>query len=330
MLAAVTVLSALSMVSAKTWHLEQGGQWKPPSEYLLTVARAKKLVNTAQCAAAEKALQQLKKDFPETVAPDPNALSAFNAFIDAEILFCKGKFTKALRSYDKFLAKYYHESELYEVALDRQFSIGMAFLSGRKKAVLRIFKIKGYAEGAEIMKSITNRVGLDTPIGIKAAKAVAESYEKRGKFIDAYEEWAELSSKWETSQIGKDALLGMARCKHAAYKGPKYDASDLTGAKSYYEEFRLQYPQYAQEIDVDKKLSQINEQLAYKQFTIGRYYQKTWGKQKDAGGIDPANLYYQMIIDDDTWQGTTAAKMADKMMRDKQSPRNLRGKKVKK
>jgi hypothetical protein len=122
----------------------------------------------------------------------------------------------------------------------------------------------------------------------------------------------------------------MARCKHAAYKGPKYDASDLISARSYYEKFSLQYPEYAQQIGVDKILSQINEQLAYKQFTIGRYYQKTWGKQKDAGAIDPANLYYQMIIDDDTWHGTTAGKMADKMLKDKESLRNSRGKKVKK
>jgi hypothetical protein len=330
MLAAAATLSASSMVPAKTWHLEQGGQWKPPSQYLLAVSQAKKLVNTGQCAAAKKALEQLKKDFPKIVAPDPTSLKAFDAFVNAEILFCKGKFTKALRSYDKFLDKHYHESELYEVALDRQFSIGMAFLSGRKKAVLRIFKIKGYAEGAEIMKSITNRVGLDTPIGIKAAKAVAQSYEKREKFNDAYEKWAELSLQWETGQIAKDALLGMARCKHAAYKGPKYDASDLISAKSYYEKFGSQYPEHAQQIHINKILSQINEQLAYKQFTIGRYYQKTWHKQKDAGEIDPANLYYQTIIDDDTWQGTTAAKMADKMLKDKQSPGSSRGKKVKK
>lgn len=317
MLAAVAVLSALSMVSGKTWHLEQGKEeWKPPSEYLLEVAKAKKLLNTGQCEAAEKQLAQLKENFPENVGPDQNA---FNAFVNAEILFCKGKFTKAIRSYDKFLNKYYHESELYQAALDRQFSIATAYLSGRKKRVLRIFRIKGYAEGGKIMERIIDRVGLDAPIGIKGTKAMAESYEKRKKFNNAYLMWSRIFSQWQTTETGKDALFAMARCKHAAYRGPKYDASGLISARNYYKNFKKQYP--TEKIDADKMLNQINGQLAYKQFSIGRYYQKTGSKQA-------ANFYYRMVMDN--WPESTAAKMTNEILKDKGTTKNLRGENVKK
>ena len=329
MLALVIVLSRqIGMVSAKTWHLERGQDWKPLStqsqddKYLLDVAKIKQLVEAGQDMAVQESLHQLKKDFPEITGPD------LDAFIKAEMLFCKGKYAKAARSYDKFLAEYYHESELYKAALVRQFHIGMAFLAGQKKTVLGVFKMKGYAEGKKIMERISNLAGLDDPngIGIKAAVAVAESLERRGKFNEAYFKWSEISDIWESGQIGKDVLLGMARCKYAAYKGPKYDASVLIGqpfsvesAKGCYEEFKSQWPENTEEID--EILKEIDEKLAEKQFSIGRYYQKTGNKES-------AYHYYRMVIRD--WPDSKAAEMAKQMMGAKGPSRNLHDEKVEK
>lgn len=297
-------------VCAETWQLERGGELKGVSAqgqdgYRQAVAQIKQLVNTGQTSAVRKALDKLKKDFPEIAGPD------LDAFIAAELLFCKGKFPKAARSYEKFTTDF-PQSELYQAALDRQFEIATAYLAGQKISVLGIFRIKGYDTGVKIMEKITDRAG-ELPIGLKAAVAVAESYEKRGKFSEAYQKWSEISSRWPTGQMGRDALLSMARCKHAAYRGPRYDSSDLVSAKSYYGNFRLRYPDTAnQEIDIDKKLNQIEEQSAYKQFSIGRYYQKT-------GNIESANLYYQMVVGN--WPQTTAAKMAQAAMNEKPDDR---------
>jgi len=286
------------MVWAETWRLEKGQDWKPvdaqgKDRYLLEVARIKQLVNTGQTNAVRKAMAQLKKDFPQIAGPD------LDAFIEGELLFCKGKFVKAVRSYDKFLAEF-PDSEFYQAALDRQFAIATAFLAGRKIRVLGIFRIRGYASGERIMGKITDSTG-DAPIAVRAAVAVAESLERREKFEPAYHKWSQIASRWPGGQTGKDALLGMARCKHAAYRGPKYNASNLVSAKSYYENFKLRYPEDAEKLGIEDKLEQINEQLAYKQFSIGRYYERT-------GSELPANLYYQVVTD--SWPDSTAAKMA--------------------
>ena len=281
--------------SVDTWQLEQGRDWKPvqakdEDKYLLVVARTEKLVSTGQTKTLYEEWGKLKKLFTEVAEQD------LDIFIEAELLFCKGKYIKAVRSYDKFLDKDYHESKLYDAALDRQFHIAETFLAGRKKTVLGVFKMKGYATGIKIMEGITDRVG-NRAIAIRASVAVAKSYEERRMFNEAYIKWSEISwqlsntrlAEWNTGQVAKQALLRMAQCKHAAYKGPKYDASSLNSAKSYYEGFKLQYPEDAKELGVDKILKQIDEQLAYKQFSIGRYYQKT-------GYRLSANLYYDMVI----------------------------------
>jgi len=307
-------------VSADTWHLGKDQDWKSVSaegngKFLLAVAETKKLVNTGQTRAARKAFDKLKKDFPEITGPD------LDLFIQAELAFCEGNFTKAVRSHDRLLTEY-PQSELRAAALERQLAIAKEYLAGRKRRVLGIFKIKGYAEGIRIMERITDRVGIDTPMGLKAAIAVAENYEKRGKFNEEFLKWWEISSRWDTGQIGKDALLGMARCKHAVYnkhpehKRSRYDASSLSTARSYYEKFQLLYPKDAEEIGIDRILKEIDEQLANKQFAISQYYQRTANRQA-------ANLYYNMVKDN--WPESKVAKIAEEMLN-----KNLRSEETKK
>jgi outer membrane protein assembly factor BamD (BamD/ComL family) len=222
----------------------------------------------------------------------------------------KGQFTRALRIYEKLLTEK-PGSDFRDQVMDRQYAIATAYLGGQKKQVFRIIKFKGYAEGVRIMEKITDRAGLDTKMGLNASIAVAEHYEKRQDFNSAYLKWWEISSQYQTGKTGRDALLNMARCKHAAYNShpeprrPFYDSSSLNISKSCYEKFKLLYPGDPEETNIDTKLQEINEQLAFKQFTIGQYYHRTGNKQS-------ANLYFDMVIKD--WPGTKAAEMAKEML----------------
>ena len=110
--------------------------------------------------------------------------------------------------------------------------------------------------------------------------------------------------------MSKEALLGMGRTKIAAYnqhpehKRHLYDTSGLITAKSCYSRFKLLYPVDARKINVDKILEEIDEQLAYKQLSIGQFYQST-------GYTNAANLYYRMVVND--WPDTQAANTAKEL-----------------
>ena len=185
------------------------------------------------------------------------------------------------------------------MALQRQFDIASEFLAGRKKTIL-IFRVRAYDDGVRIMEKISDRTG-SADIAKKALLAVAHSYEKRKKYEEAYLTWSQISSRWPTGQTGKDALLGMAKNKYATFRGPYYDASGLVSAKSYYENYKLRYPDDAQRLGIDKILLKINEQLAEKNLLIANYYKKT-------GQPIPANMYYKMVVDN--WPDTVAANNA--------------------
>jgi tetratricopeptide (TPR) repeat protein len=295
--AVVVLLTAQSTYSA---DVSAGSEDK----FLAAVAEAKKFVETGPPSAAREAYNAIKTDFPETAGPD------FDIFVKAEVYYCKDRFAKAIRNYNKMLTEF-PMSKLTDAALDREFAIATAYLGGRKKTLLGFIKIKGYAEGIKIMEKIAERVGLDTKMGTDASLAVAQNYEQRKKYDEAFLKWWEISLEWETGSVGRNALLGMARNKLAVYnkppehKRPFYDASCLNSAKSYYGRFKLLYPKEAREIGVDEILTGIDEQLAYKELTIGRYYQRT-------GHIRAANLYYDMVLSD--WPGTKAAQQAKELL----------------
>jgi len=303
--ATVIVLAAVSAGSSAwgdTWHLEGDGEWQKVAEdaggkYMLAVAKVKQLISAGEVEPAQEALEQLKKDFPDIAGAE------LDAFMEAELLYAQGKWAKAARKYDEFVGAW-PDSGLYESALEREYSVALAFLSGEKRRVIKILKLSAYEEGAKIMRRIADRTG-DAPIAKRGLIALARSHQKRGKFLDAYEAWADVSSRWPTGEIGREALLEMAYSLHSAYKSYKYDPASLVSARSYYESFKLRYPGLAGNYDIDAKITMIDEQLAYKQVSIGEYYDRTDNKQA-------ANLYYQMVIDN--WPDSAAAKMAKAKM----------------
>jgi len=302
------VLLAVMLVSpvlaAETWSLGKGEDWQgvsenPQGRYQLEVSQMKTLVNEGRADELPAAVAKLKRDYPGIAGAD------LDAFVAAEKKFAAGELVGAFRAYDSFLAKY-PGSELHEAALDREFAIGQAYLGGEKKKIFMFIKIKGYAEGVKIMDKVIDRAG-DSPIAVKANIAVADSYEKRGKFENAYERWSMVSSRWPTGQTGKNALLNMARCQHAAYRSPEYDSSYLISAKSYYENYRKRYPEDSKRYEIDKRISQIDEQLAYKEYTIAHYYQRT-------DSSECAKIYCENV--QKNWPDSTGAKMSEDIIED--------------
>jgi len=163
----IALLTAFSTASPDVWRLDSDQNWaaiSPQDKFLVAVAEVKKLVNTGQTELARLAYEQLRKDFPELDGPD------LNAFIEAELLFSQGQFTKAYRAYEKII-KENPQSRLRPAVLDRQFAIGTAYVGGQKKRILKIVDLKGDAEGVRIMETITDRTGIQSPLGLRAALA---------------------------------------------------------------------------------------------------------------------------------------------------------------
>jgi len=303
------VVSCCHRAVAETWQLKGGEKLEstadvPQDPYLRAIVELKKLVKEEDVGVKDvkAALEQIKDEFPDRVGPD------LELFALGEMRYWHNRYGKALVKYEKLL-KDFPGSEYAGLSLQREFDMAQEYLQGRKKVVLRIIKLSGGPEGVQIMERISDRVGMEEPngIGLRAAIYVAEYYEAHEKYLDAYLKWSEIASYWETGPIAKRALYRMAEDNLAAYNYPpeekraNYDASKLTTAKTYYEKFLLLYPEEAKQNEVPQKIEQIDEQMAEKQYTIGRYYERT-------GERRAANLYYDMVVQN--WPKTRAAALA--------------------
>ncbi|AQT67186.1 outer membrane assembly lipoprotein YfiO [Anaerohalosphaera lusitana] len=304
---AVLTLAALTCAltetgRADTWRLNPKGEWDnlvdtPEGSQMMEVANAKKLIARGKTKEAKEALLQLRQEVTELQGPD------LDAFIDAELQYADGNYDKAAQLYKAFLEDY-PDSWLYESALRRTYQIATAYLYGRKRPVLKVFKLSAYEEGADLMHHIADLAG-DAPIAKDALTEIAVAAEKRGEYLEAYQAWAEVSATWPTGELGQKALLGMARSLHSSYQGPGYDTTSLVSARTYYVNYKLRYPEAAEENNVQQQIELIDEQLAYKQYKIGEYYVR-------AEKTQAANLYFQAVID--TWPDTKSAVLAQKQL----------------
>ena len=307
LLIAASILLFVSVAAADTWHLKKDQTWQPVPDdpagrQMLAITKTKQLIAQGNTDAAQSALTQLQKDFPETAGPD------LDIFLEAEILFSQAKWNKAAKKYNQLLTDH-PDSWLYESTLERKYEIALAYLTGEKRTVLKVLKLSGFEEGEKMMRQIADRAG-DAPIAVRSLKTLANAQGRKGKFLDAYETWAEISSKWPTGDLAREALLSMAQTLHSAYKGPRYDSASLVSARSYYRNFKLRYSDFAEQYKIDEQLATIEEQLAFKQFSTGQYYER-------AEKIQAANLYYQQVIEG--WPDSKAAEMAKQAMQMQQS-----------
>ena len=309
--AVLLVLLCSGAMAAETLRLKDGEKWEsvtanPQEQYALKVAELKDLGRTGESDAVADALAQLKEEFPQYIGPD------LDLFIEGEVQYWKDRYAKAMKQYEKLL-KDYPGSEFSPAVLEREYDMAQAYLGGRKKSVLGLFRIRGYAEGVEMMERLSDRAGLDEPngVGLRAAVAVAEHYEAREHYLEAYLKWSEIASYWETGPVGKRALLRMAENNLLAYNEPSpkrrplLDASKLVTAKTYYEKYAALYPGEIRRHNLREKIEEIDEQMAHKQFTIGQYYQRV-------NKTTAANLYFDMVIQN--WPQTEAAKMAQRAL----------------
>lgn len=260
------------------------------------------LVDSGKKGASNQCAAQLKQDFPDIVELD------LGMYLEAEMYLLKNKHLRAAKTFENMIEEY-PNTELKPTTHQRLFKIGKTYLGGKKKVVLGFIRIAGHGEGVEILNKITDDIGLDDPndLGLKSALAVAHSFESRKEHEEAYLKWLEISITWQRGELGKQALLGMAGNKHAAYtihpeeRQPLFDAANLKTAKTYYQKFVVTFPDEAKSLNIEKIIREIDQQMARKELSIGQFYQRTGQEQA-------ANIYFNMVVE--TWPDTDAAQIA--------------------
>lgn len=273
---------------------------------LEAIAPIQEQVDQQQTQEAEAALKQLKLDYPGIAQYD------LKSFTKAELSLSRQKRARAAKHYKKIIQNY-PDSVLYDPSMERVFDIGRYYLEGPVVFRLLCMKIKGYDRGVKLLELVSDELGIDDPngMGLKAMRMSAHSLQERHHYEDAFLKWLEISTVWESETAGQEALLHMAQCQYASYQNepphrrPLFDSNRLEESRTYYQRYISLYPEDADEKGIPDIIAELEEQLALKQLTIARFYQRT-------GESSAAHLYFKRVVND--WPKTEAAQAARKQL----------------
>ena len=300
----LAMLAALTAVAcAETYHLNAQKGWQnvadsPESEYLLSVSKIKQQLLTGTQSDVVNALETLKNDFPEMAGNE------IDAYLKAEKLYANAKWYKAATAYKEFIDAW-PVSVLQPAAMERLYSIATAYLQGQKRVFIKVLKLPAFDTGVDLMYDVADRAG-NGSLALRALTTLAESQEQKTKFLDAFATWQRIADQWPTGKTRQTATLRMAQALHASYDGTQYDAVVIERTRSHFEDYNNQYPKDAARQKVPETLALITEQLAYKEYETGFYYERT-------GNADAATQYYQKVLTD--WPDSKAARMAQARMK---------------
>ncbi len=263
------------------------------------------------------------KPASETVAQDPKTVEADVALIREYLE--KGKEDDAIKAAEKFLENhpdapereevmmlaakaemargyYYNAYEflerqlsnypggtLSEQALNMEYQIAEAYLQGRKRKALKIFRLPAEEDGLVIMGKIPQHAP-STAMAEKALIRIADQHwskERWTKAADAYDDYLSLFPKGSQAEY---AMFQAARATYASYRGEKYDDTPLIDAEQRFLAYRRQFPQEAAKNRVDGILGDIADSRAAKLYYTASFYERTDKRPS-------ARYYYEQLAE---------------------------------
>jgi tetratricopeptide (TPR) repeat protein len=217
----------------------------------------------------------------------------------AEVEIARREYYKAHQHLQEFRSEFGLTS-LADRAAEFEFVIADVFLSGvrRKLWGMRILSGTDTALDSLDELSVAHKESL---LAQQAIKTKADFYFRRGDFSLAELEYSRLVQEYPRGQYARYAQRRSADAALASFHGIEFDDAALIEAEERFRLYLAQYPGLAEQEGIGQILEQIRAQRAAKEYTIGRYYEKT--KHPKA-----AVYYYRSTVRN--WSDTIAAVQA--------------------
>jgi tetratricopeptide (TPR) repeat protein len=277
------------------WVTEEGPDEAGPNDEL---GQARTLLADGQPAKARKLLQNWIKANGEG---DERYYEA--VFLLGETWYESRDYYRAYEQYELVIDN--TGGELFHTALYRERDVALAFLSGEKRIVWRVFRLPATDEAIDVLDRIWERVP-GTPLGEEALRTKADYRFNKGEMDLAQDEYANLARHFPSGKYTQFAMMRSAVAAEAAFPGIKFDDRPLVEADERYRQVQASYPTYAERENVGQRLEGIRQQRAAKDLDIGKWYERT--RQKPA-----AEYYYRLVLND--WGDTLAATEARQRLR---------------
>ncbi|MGA2229858.1 MAG: outer membrane protein assembly factor BamD [Tepidisphaeraceae bacterium] len=198
---------------------------------------------------------------------------------------------------DRILAFYYldevmdeyPESRLFYPALQKQYEIADDFLAGHKRRFFGIPLLTAEDEAVEMLYRIQQR-SPGSDLAEKALLRTCDYYYNSGQFDFAADAYAAFVRGYPRSKDVPRARLRQAFSNLAQFRGLQFDATPIIDARAQLLDIEREYPNLADDENVQPVIEQIDSAFAAKLLVTGAFYERT--------GQPKAAVYtYRFLID---------------------------------
>jgi outer membrane assembly lipoprotein YfiO len=260
----------------RTWEFREGG-WieiatPAPTAPVLPdpqLDQAEQLLGQHDYQTAKKILVEWVKAHTGIHTPQRDRA----VFLLADVFYQADDRIKSFFYCDELMDEY-PESKLFPAALQKQFDIADAYLSGYKDRFLFMRILDEGAEAVQMMWRIQQR-SPGSPLAEKAMLRTADYYFNERDYDLAEDTYNAYWHNYPNSDKVPEVKLRAAFASLAQFRGVKFDASNLIDARAQLMEIQRRYPDLAAEENVQTVLDQIDSAFCKKILDQGEFYQRT-------------------------------------------------------
>jgi outer membrane protein assembly factor BamD len=199
----------------------------------------------------------------------------------------RAEFMPAYKAYQVVVTKY-PGSQFFDLAIERQFSIGNLYLAGEPQKLWKIPLLPSMDKTSEIFETVVK----NAPYGPLAAQALFKiglAREKQKKWSDAILSYNKLIDKYPGSDFADDAQYQIGYAWYQAASQPDYDQSAAQKSIEAFQDFMVRFPNSEKLAQAQDYMQELSGRRVQGSMNIAKFYES----QKN---YKAALIYYNDVV----------------------------------
>ena len=280
------VITSLAQ-SALVWRPGEGWTNDNNGE-ALAASDAKAALQLARNLESKEAYKEALESYRGIVRRWPLSSSAGEAQFKVGLMLEKrGEFWDAYKAYQKVVEKY-PGSQFFDLAIERQFSIGNLYLAGEPQKVWKIPLLPSMDKTVQIFEAVIK----NAPYGTYAPQAhfkIGLAREQQKKWSEAIASYNKLIDKYPGSDLASDAQYQIGYAWYQASSLPDYDQSAAQKSIEAFQDFLVRFPSSEKIEQAKIYMNELSGRRVQGSFNIAQFYEK----QKN---YKAAIIYYNDVV----------------------------------
>lgn len=202
----------------------------------------------------------------------------------------QGEFWRAFKAYQQVVSKY-PGSNFFDLAIERQYSIGNLYLAGERQRLWKIPLLPSQDKTVEIFESVVKAA----PYGKYAPAAyfqIGQAREKQKKWSQAITAYNTILDKYPGSDFADDAQYQIGFAWFSASSEPDYDQSAAQKSIEAFQDFLVRFPNSEKVSQAEAHIKSLQNRTTQGSFNIARFYERSGNKKA-------AFIYYNEVLKED-------------------------------